>query len=402
MSLYPAGPADSTGVYPALTGLQPMSTGRRVAVFLVDGLLQFVVALIATLPSFLGNSGGWLPMVLYLALLIAELWAMFAKSSRLAGVFMGAQYVDVSTGLPSGGKLFLKMLLQGLISGISLGIAPVIMVLATVQPPLMRNWFDRASGLMLVDRRGHAPAPAFAQPAATGALPYVAPVEYPGYPAQDEHAGQPVASVTAYPDYRVPPTWGSTASPYPDASPAGMPPGYADIRSVSDPGGLITGVPDRPAAAPSQRPDAMAPAPDIIEPVAVPVEEQPASPRPPEVTLPAADLGLASGTEGPQARLDDGSSVPLDPPAVIGRNPLAPASAPDARPFPVDDPLASKTHLMLGRSESGAWVVDLHSRNGVFVQRPGDPGPHKIEPQDKVALTSGTQVHFGRHTIRID
>jgi len=150
-------PADTTGVYPALAGYTPMDTGRRVAVALADvGILLLGYALAFVLVAVIGPrnvAATWATGLVYVALLIGQLWAMFAKSSRLSGVFMGAQYVDVVTGLPSGGKAFGKWLVTGLISAISLGIAPLIMYFVTIQEPLKRNWFDRTMGLMLVDTR---------------------------------------------------------------------------------------------------------------------------------------------------------------------------------------------------------------------------------------------------------
>nr|NLI48898.1 hypothetical protein [Propionibacterium sp.] len=177
-------PADSTGVYPALAGYTPMATGRRVAVAAADGAIgatAYVLLMVAALAA--GRNAtlaGALSLLIAVAYAGAAFWALFARSSRLAGLLLGAQYVDVQTGLPSGGKVFVKFLLASLIGAVTFGIAPLIMVFATVQEPLKRNWFDRTVGLMLVDlRTGRRPGDPLPSLPAAAPPPAVAPVRFP-------------------------------------------------------------------------------------------------------------------------------------------------------------------------------------------------------------------------------
>ena len=98
-------PADATGTYPNLAGYVPVDLGRRVLVALADGAIFMVAYLVLNLGlvGALGGSGTGLTISLIIALAIgvAPFWALIARSARLAGVFMGARYVDVRTGRPA-------------------------------------------------------------------------------------------------------------------------------------------------------------------------------------------------------------------------------------------------------------------------------------------------------------
>ncbi len=106
---------------------------------------------------------------------------------------------------------------------------------------------------------------------------------------------------------------------------------------------------------------------------------------------------------GPTALLDDGTVIPLAPPVVLGRGPVPPADHADARPYPLDDPSRrlSQTHLVVGCDGQGAWLIDLHSTNGVAVaRRPGDRLA-TVEPGRTVRLPVGARVVFGGRRIEI-
>ncbi|MDD7929422.1 FHA domain-containing protein [Microbacterium thalli] len=130
--------------------------------------------------------------------------------------------------------------------------------------------------------------------------------------------------------------------------------------------------PAEPAAAPAApQPWVSAPA---AAPAAAPVAAAPvAAPTP--AAVPADDLDertVLAARRGPQAslRLPDGTTVVLaSDVAVLGRNPLAPAAAPEAQPVPIDDVTRtiSKTHALLRRTPEGWRITDLASTNGVFV-----------------------------------
>lgn len=125
----------------------------------------------------------------------------------------------------------------------------------------------------------------------------------------------------------------------------------------------------------------------------------PAAPpsEPADLTLPGPLPG-AGGVA--MLELDQGSVLRLDRAWVIGRDPVAPAERPDAIPFVVADAgrSISKTHLAVGPADGGAWVVDLHSTNGVVVSQPGGT-PQRIGPGGAIVVAIGTVVTYGDRTL---
>ena len=143
MSVYPynltpeGAPTDATGSFPAVAGYTPMTTGRRVAIVLVDGVIGGAVGGLTAFLTLQDTSWG-LPVGVGLSVIygLATLWAVFGRSARLAGLLMKAQYVDVRTVALKGGSLFVKQLLQGVLTGLTLGILPLILVFASVKGPM--------------------------------------------------------------------------------------------------------------------------------------------------------------------------------------------------------------------------------------------------------------------------
>lgn len=408
-------PADATGTYPNLAGYVPMDLGRRVLVALADGAIFTAAYLVLNLGlvAAVGGSGTGLAfyLILTLAIAVAPFWALIARSARLAGVFMGARYVDVRTGRAAPGALFLKFLLQGVLSAVTFGIAPLVLSLATVQQPLQRNWFDRVTGLMLVDTRtgrspDQQPSPAVAHPP-TAALPTIAPVTFPG--ASPEPAPGVAAPWQPAPVLAPAPAGEPPASPYdfgasfPAADP-GDRGGVGPISPVVDPQGIITSTPrstasvERPAVAHEGSPVVAPDAPLVRDMVSVAADSGDAPDAEDDRTILSPDAGAGVGDA--HAVLA-GVRLSLQPPTVIGRNPQAPGSHPDAVPHVVSDLLASKTHLIVGRDDEGAWVVDLHSTNGVTVATTPGAAPARIEPGRRIRLAAGATVGFGDQTLDI-
>lgn len=188
------------------------------------------------------------------------------------------------------------------------------------------------------------PPPAAAAP---GSGPFAPPPAFPA--ASDAPPAPPAAAepVSASP-------W---APPLPPAEPAAAP--AAPQPWVSAPAATAAPVAAEPVAAPPA-------APVAATPVAAPT---------PASAVPADDLDertVLAARRGPQAslRLPDGTTVALaSDVAVLGRNPLAPAEAPEAQPVPIDDVTRtiSKTHALLRRTPEGWRITDLASTNGVFV-----------------------------------
>jgi len=100
--------------------------------------------------------------------------------------------------------------------------------------------------------------------------------------------------------------------------------------------------------------------------------------------------------------LDQGSVLRLDRTWVVGRDPVAPSGRPDAIPFAVADAgkSISKTHLAVGPMDQGAWVVDLHSTNGVTVNQPGAT-PQLLVPGEPSVVAIGTVIVYGDRTMVI-
>jgi len=384
-------PADSTGSYPALVGYTPMTLGRRIGIVMVDMLIvlgAYVIAIVA--PFVLGwRAGLFVGPVLMVVLAVVELWAFFARASRLSGAFMGGVYVDVLTGRPTPGKLFLKGLLSSAISFISFGLAPMIIVLVTAQEPLYRNWFDRTVGLMLVDTR-------------TGRDPHGS-----SKPATQYHHPAPQPPAASGPQSKPPlsAALSTQVEPSNEELEHVLPRiGYTDPWRQPV---VIEAVPGARSVASAEPIDETPPlphewlAPDSSAQVFLRPTTGPANPPVDDRTLLATPITSARSALG--AFLDDGTVISLTPPTVIGRNPQAPPSHPSARPLPVADPSMelSKTHLVVGMENRTLWVVDLHSTNGVYVADEPGGDQVRIAPGSQVLLAAGTSVHFGSRRIDI-
>ncbi|WP_454229323.1 FHA domain-containing protein [Propioniciclava flava] len=429
MSVYPynltpeGAPTDATGSCPMVAGYTPMTTGRRVAIVLVDGVIGGAVGGLTGVSDpageRLGSAGGAIGISVIFGLV--TLWAVFGRSARLAGLLMKAQYVDVRTGALKGGSLFLKQLLQGVLAGVTFGIAPLVLVFASVQGPMRRNFFDRATKLMLVDgRSGRRPG---------------SPPEAAVSPQATSH----VAAVQFHPE-QAPTAWGAPGSTYE----------FPAVATITDDGGLITAVPGSgsaptagdgvpsPAPWPAPGPIPAAPHPAMPAPAAAPLpaaaqaplptpaapQDRPASAAPwpqqpaeevffarpsaPQVTesdrtvlAPSSLDGASTTSTTPEVTLDGEHALLVGPPLVFGRNPVAPGSHPDAVAHRLEDSLLSKTHLLVGRDEEGVWVIDLNSTNGSRVAKVPEATPRLVEPGRRVRLPEGASVHFGQHRITV-
>lgn len=395
-------PADETGVYPALAGYTPMETGRRVVVALADGGIMLAAYVLVAILAVLNENLAILGTLVMLAAAAAQLWAIVMKSSRLAGLFLKATYVDVHTGQRAGGKVFVKFLIQGAVAGFTFGIGALIIVLVSVKEPLKRNWFDRVSGVMLVDERTGRPVSA----PVTAANPYPASPPAPVAPAQagplHTPAVSPVAPVAPVsPPAPVPPSPSAFAPVQPPVAPA--PPAYTPPAPPSAPltqVGIITSVPGAPPAAPDPAPASVYAPPawgSPAESVVVERQRSGSAPDAEEHTVLAPDSALMGS---PTAWLD-GVRLALTPATVIGRDPVAPGSHPDAVPYAVRDLQVSKTHLLLGQDDEGPYVIDLHSTNGVAVAKQPDAPKGRIEAGRRIRLASGATVHLGQSVVEI-
>jgi hypothetical protein len=98
--------------------------------------------------------------------------------------------------------------------------------------------------------------------------------------------------------------------------------------------------------------------------------------------------------------LEDGSSIELDRPVIVGRQPVlrspvtAKAQTPRLVPLPDPDKMLSRVHLELCLDDWRVSVVDRDSRNGSVVELPGQPAV-KLRPGEPFVITAGTKLTLG-------
>ncbi|SFR75268.1 FHA domain-containing protein [Agromyces sp. CF514] len=176
------------------------------------------------------------------------------------------------------------------------------------------------------------------------------------------------------PEFIVPPPGLIPDAPQPTTPDPALRPARADERTDSTvralPGRALptfTPVPNGPPAASVAVPESLRPAP----------AEAPAA---------NALFELVSAA---------GETVELAGRVIVGRNPSADVTRPDARPIALVDPTrtVSKTHALVEVRQGRVVITDLHSTNGVAVQAAGgeptvlDPGaPADVEPGSTLRL----------------
>jgi hypothetical protein len=126
-----------------------------------------------------------------------------------------------------------------------------------------------------------------------------------------------------------------------------------------------------------------------------------AAPRAPRGT--ADPPPAASGPSGRELVLSSGERIPVTGRGVIGRDPAEAAGAYLQRIAIADtDKLLSRAHLEFGLDASGqVWISDLHSTNGVLLQRAGQ-APQRCLPGYRVVIQPGDRVTFGGRILTIE
>ncbi|MGN6327256.1 FHA domain-containing protein [Pseudolysinimonas sp.] len=156
-----------------------------------------------------------------------------------------------------------------------------------------------------------------------------------------------------------------------------------------------------PVSTGSQTVRVRAPGVPVPAPTALPIPA--GSPRPGAAPPPAPEPPAPEPPAGAWfLRLADGAEHELDAAGlVLGRNPTAPATHPDARPVRVDDPAksVSKTHALLLPEEGRLRVLDLRSTNGVAVTPP--TGEATVVPEDGILAAEGAVVALGDYAIAV-
>jgi hypothetical protein len=87
----------------------------------------------------------------------------------------------------------------------------------------------------------------------------------------------------------------------------------------------------------------------------------------------------------------------------LGRNPAATPGVAAAGLLAVDDPAksVSKTHAMIEMDDTGLWVHDLDSTNGVWVVPEGED-PVEVVPGRRIELPAGATLELGDFAIKVD
>lgn len=358
----------------ALAGLIPVDTGRRIGARVVDvvlGLCPYVIAMaLAT-----GNAFGVAlaaSVLLPLAFAVFGLFTLITAAATPGQFLLGLGHVNQHTGQKASGGAFLKYLVEGLVSMVTVGLSLIASWL-TIKGPLNQNWVDRVGGVVLIDKRRSRPA---------------------GEPMPAAPAARPAGPVTVHmPEPRTSePTLGSAPTPaLPTSTAAGTTGSSADPASTGA-APLIERVPwalDRPAT----------PVSSTAAPTVLPAPEAQSSPLGLTTVSAPVDVASAGGFE---LVLDNGVVVPVGAAVVIGRDPVAPRGVGAVELVPVADQgmSISKTHLAIGRAPDGLWVRDLRSTNGVLV-RSHDGTERTIAPGAAQPVRAGETVLFGDRSLEV-
>ena len=394
----------------------PAPYGRRVAAYLIDGL---VINAIMTVPGIVY----WLVVLAAVededAGLIVLAWVILMVASLAVGFTFGAlkgsvrgtpgmrsmktRNVDVRTLQPIGkGRGILRYLVWSITAPYLGFVSPFFDGAGQ-----LRGWHDKAVKSMVVDVRQGVPGvetdPA-PPPRATAPVERVTRVTVPGVsaptaPAEQAPLSAPDAAALSEGDgARVESVETPSAStPAPSPEPAT---GGSVIDSVP---GFSPPPADEPASGAQPQPSAV--------PAAPPTPAAPPAPATPPVA-PAADddedldsTRIASPVAPSRAVIltwDDGTVTRVTSVAVFGRNPSA-EQTPGADAVAVHDSTRSlsKTHFECHRDATGAYVVDRQSTNGTEVHREGGtvlPAP----AGQRIPLATGDTLAFGERTCRVE
>jgi len=171
---------------------------------------------------------------------------------------------------------------------------------------------------------------------------------------------------------------------------------------VPSPTGLsVPGRGDPTVPSARREPPALVEPPSLVEPPALVepprshpvVVERPITPR---VGLPIDPDGLT--VPWYRIRVNRHEPIPLDAPALIGRQPVSPRIAIGGVPRLVRVPSpgreVSSTHIELRQQGASVIVTDLRSTNGTIVSIPGSSS-QKLRQGESLVVSAGTVVDIG-------
>jgi hypothetical protein len=104
----------------------------------------------------------------------------------------------------------------------------------------------------------------------------------------------------------------------------------------------------------------------------------------------------------PTLSFTNGQNLALDTSALVGRNPVLRDDEAVAQLFTVDDPsrTVSKTHFRIDWHDSRLMIIDLHSGNGIVVER-GLDHPRTLVPMVSFELHDEDHVLIGDQTFTV-
>ena len=128
----------------------------------------------------------------------------------------------------------------------------------------------------------------------------------------------------------------------------------------------------------------------------------------PDATPHAARQPRVAATPAPLSSnlelvLSSGERLRVAGRGVIGRDPSeSPGAYAHRLALPDTEKLLSRAHLEFGVESNGSfWVSDLHSTNGVAVERAGQ-APQRCLPGFRVVIQPGDRVAFGGRILSIE
>lgn len=160
---------DRAATVSRLEGTQPASSGKRVGAVLLDGLLLAVIQGLAIAVSWGGVlqqllagtepeqvEARWLALPALVSLAVTLFYGIWvwARGVTPGHALLGLRMVGWNDGQVPRGRGLLWFLLGGLIGSVSLGIAPLVVLLRPDGKG--RNWLDRTAGTFVVDTRAGA------------------------------------------------------------------------------------------------------------------------------------------------------------------------------------------------------------------------------------------------------
>ncbi|WP_194949782.1 RDD family protein [Actinomyces trachealis] len=416
-----------------LDGTVAASRGKRLGAWLLDGLILAIVQGSVTAVAWSGIirqllagakpeqvDATFLPVpgLVGFGLSLAYVIWLWFRGQTPSYVLMGLRMVNQDTAGAPRGRSLIWHILAGLIGSVTLGVATIVILLRPNSKG--RNWYDRTSGVAVVDlRAGRDPLaeePLKEEPTVKEVDPDEALGETITVQAPGLIQGLPVLASQTAPAPADSPMFAPTSSAAPASGPLGVSGSRNSMRGTSPHAdAVITAVPwemgsELPGAAQLQS----APGTPV---------DAPATTAPPASPAPAAS-GVPTGASVPSVapvaapdpapseasvlqlvlRVDTGQRIVLgEGRTVLGREPEARGEWTGALTVPVTDPemSISKTHLGVLLTAESTTVLDLGSTNGTKMIMPNGK-ELALDPQEPSGMLEGAMIRMGERLIAVE